>query len=259
MSGREKRIVILPCTPDTGFVPNTPNEHCDVVYLCSPNNPTGVALNRDQLKKWVSWAHENSAVLLVDNAYAAFISSPNVPKSIFEIPGAKEIAIEFRSFSKTAGFTGLRCSYTIVPKEVHTFLDKKKVSLRDAWNRRQAVKTNGVAYPIQRGAEAVFSSQGQKETKDQIASYLKQAKTLREGLKQLGYSCWGGEDAPYIWWKTPNNENSWDFVDLLLEKCHLIAIPGVGFGFSGEGYVRLSTFTTSAKAKEALLRIKTQL
>ena len=182
-------------------------------------------MTRADLKKWVDYALKNEALLLFDNAYEAYITSPDVPRSIFEIPGAKECAIEFRSFSKSAGFTGLRCAYTILPKTVHARLGKKNLSLHPYWDRRQATKFNGVAYPIQRGAEAIYTPEGQSETRAQVATYLAQAKRLREGLQKLDHTCYGGIDSPFIWWKTPNNLSSWEFFDLLLNKCHLISIP----------------------------------
>ena len=259
MAGRSSKIVLLPCREETRFAPKPPSEPCDVVYLCSPNNPTGVAMNREELTEWVVWAKEHRAILLYDNAYAAFVTSPDVPVSIFEIPGAKEVAIEFRSFSKSAGFTGLRCAYTILPKTVLAHKDERAVSLHTLWEKRQSIKSNGVSYPIQRGAEAVFSEKGQRETKAQVLTYLAAAKILREGLTSMGYTCYGGADAPYIWWKTPNNLNSWAFFDLLLERCQLLSIPGSGFGMNGEGFVRLSAFTTSDKAEEAIRRIRTCL
>lgn len=255
MAGRGSKILFLPCTEKTGFLPVPPKEHCDLVYLCSPSNPTGVAFTRKELAAWVAYAKKEGAILLYDNAYVAFITSPDVPHSIFEIEGAKAVAIEFRSFSKSAGFTGLRCAYTILPKTVHAHLGRKMISLHTLWKRRQNTKSNGVAYPIQRGAEAVFTKQGQKETKAQVKSYLTQAALLRKGLISLGYKCFGGVDSPYIWWKAPKGLSSWEFFDLLLEKCHLISVPGKGFGPSGEGYVRLSCFTSPAIAKEALKRI----
>lgn len=248
MAGRTK-IVLLPCTEENGFCPLPPSTHCDVIYLCSPSNPTGVALSKDQLKAWVDYAHRENAVLLVDNAYEAFISSPDVPKTIFEIEGAKEVAVEFRSFSKSSGFTALRCGYTVLPKSVH------QGKLYPLWKKRQAIKTNGVSYPIQKGALAVFSSEGQKETKTQVASYMKQAEVLRTGLNRRGFTCFGGVDAPYIWWKFPGEMTSWQFFDKLLGECHLISIPGSGFGNHGEGFVRLSTFTTLEQTTLALNKI----
>jgi LL-diaminopimelate aminotransferase len=248
MAGRTK-IILLPCVEENGFCPVPPQEHCDVVYLCTPNNPIGVAMTREQLKTWIDYARRENALLLIDNAYEAFVSTPGVPKTIFEIEGAKEVAVEFRSFSKSAGFTGLRCGYAVIPKSVHNG------KLHPLWNRRHTTKTNGVAYPIQRGAQAVFSEQGQKETKAQVAAYIQQARDLRQGLLQLGHECFGGTDSPYIWWKVPQGMTSWEFFDRLLEKCNLISIPGSGFGKAGEGFVRLSAFTTPEKTKLALERI----
>ena len=257
MAGRKPEIIFLPCTQETRFVPRPPNQHCDLVFLCSPSNQTGVAMNKGELKAWVDYARKDRAILLYYNAYTAFITSPDVPHSIFEIEGARDVAIEFRSFSKTAGFTGLRCAYTVLPKSVCAHLGEKTVSLHPLWERRQATKFNGVAYPIQKGAEAVYTDEGKRQTREQIRVYLEQARVLREGLLKMGHLCYGGIDAPYIWWKTPKGFSSWQFFDHLLEKCHLISIPGEGFGPSGEGYVRLSAFTTSEKAKEALKRIAT--
>ena len=253
ISGR-KKILHFPCLPEHDFAPQPPDVHCDLIYLCSPNNPTGIAMTRAQLQRWVDYALKEQALLLIDNAYEAFISSPDVPRSIFELPGAKECAIEFRSFSKSAGFTGLRCAYAILPKTVNARLGKKSVSLHAFWNRRQATKFNGVAYPIQRGAEATYTKVGKEETRAQVASYLAQAKRLKDGLKGLRFTCYGGIDSPYIWWKTPKSKSSWEFFDDLLHKCHLISIPGRGFGAHGEGYVRLSAFTTPDKTTLALER-----
>lgn len=255
IAGLGKKVVFLPCTEENNFAPQPPQVSCDLIYLCSPSNPTGVAMTRKDLKKWVDYAQKEGAVILYDNAYAAFITSSDVPKSIYEIEGAKEVAIEFRSFSKTAGFTGLRCAYTILPKTVHAQKGRKSFALHPLWMKRQNTKFNGVAYPIQKGAEAVFTEEGRRETQEQINSYLAQAKLLREGLKKLGYTCFGGVDSPFIWWKTPKGQGSWDFFNTLLEECHLISIPGRGFGPNGEGYVRLSAFTTQERAKEALSRI----
>lgn len=252
LAGRSSRIVTLPCTKETGFVPKPPKEHCDLIYLCSPNNPTGVAMTRADLADWVAYAKKEQAILLYDSAYSAFITSPGVPKSIFEIEGAKEVAIEFCSFSKSAGFTGLRCAYTVLPHSVRIGTS----SLNLLWKKRQSIKFNGVAYPIQHGALAALSPEGKKETQEQVASYLAAAKILREGLERLGQECYGGKDSPYIWWKTPEALSSWDFFDRLLENCHLISIPGKGFGSEGEGYVRLSAFTTEEMAKEAISRIE---
>ncbi len=254
LSGR-KKILLFPCLQENDFSPLPPKEHCDLIYLCSPNNPTGIAMTRGALQAWIDYALKERSLLLIDNAYEAFITSPDVPRSIFELPGAKECAIEFRSFSKTAGFTGLRCAYTILPKTVKAQLGRKSFSLHAYWDRRQAAKFNGIAYPIQRGAEAVYSPQGKKETRAQVATYLASAVQLKEGLENLGFTCYGGIDAPYLWWKTPEWHASWDFFDLLLKKCHLISIPGRGFGKHGEGYVRLSAFTTPDKVPIALKRL----
>lgn len=250
-----KKIILFPCLAENNFAPLPPKEHCDVVYLCSPNNPTGVAMNREQLKSWVDYALKEKALLLIDNAYEAFITSSDVPKSIFEIPGAKECAIEFRSFSKSAGFTGLRCAYTILPKTVKAKFENKMLPLHAFWDRRQATKFNGVAYPIQKGAEAIYSKEGQQETRAQVNLYLNQAKRLKAGLTELGYTCYGGIDSPYIWVKTPEKLTSWEFFDALLKRCHLICIPGKGFGAHGEGFVRFSAFSTPEKTTLALERL----
>lgn len=251
-----KTILSLPCREENGFFPEPPKEHCDLVYLCSPNNPTGIAMTRPQLKQWVDYALRENALLLVDNAYEAFINSPDVPRSIFEIEGAKECAIEFRSFSKTAGFTGLRCAYMILPKTVKGFINGEKRSVHALWTKRQAIKFNGPSYPIQKGAEAVYSPEGRAQTQAQVGAYLEQAARLREGIKGLGHICYGGVDSPYIWWKTPVGMTSWEFFDRLLTQCHLIAIPGRGFGESGEGFIRLSGFSTPRITTLALERIQ---
>jgi LL-diaminopimelate aminotransferase len=256
MAGRSSNILFFPCTEETGFAPLPPDVRCDLVYLCSPGNPTGVAMSRTQLSAWVEYATRTGAILLYDNAYTAFITSPDVPKTIFEIEGAKEVAIEFRSFSKSAGFTGLRCAYTVLPKSVHALNGKKKHSLHALWSRRQSTKFNGVAYPIQKGAAATLAGEGKQQTSEQIASYLSQARALRTGLTSLGHTCFGGIDAPYIWWKTPRNMSSWEFFETLMNRCHLISIPGKPFGACGEGYVRLSAFTTADTTAEALKRIQ---
>ncbi len=251
MGGR-KKILQLPCIEKHHFAPQPPKKHCDLIYLCSPSNPTGMAMTRKELQAWIHYALKEKAILLLDNAYEAFVTSPDVPRSIFELPGAKECAIEFRSFSKSAGFTGLRCAYAVLPKTVKA----QSQALHPLWDRRQATKFNGAAYPIQRGAEAFYTKEGQKETRAQVAQYLTQAKRLKEGLKKLGFTCYGGTDSPFIWWKTPKGKSSWEFFDELLEKCHMILIPGRGFGASGEGYVRLSAFTTPEKTDLALERLK---
>ena len=253
MAGRHSKIKLLPCTEENGFCPSPPKEHCDIIYLCTPNNPTGVAFTKNQLKEWVLYAQRENAVLLIDHAYDAFVTSQDVPKSIFEIEGAKEVAIEFKSFSKSAGFTGLRCAYTVLPKTVH------QGKLYPLWKKRQSVKSNGVSYPIQKGAEAALSPQGKEETIAQVNTYLKEAGRLKEGLTKMGYTVFGGENSPFVWWKTPNLLTSWEFCDLLLKKCQIISVPGSGFGKQGEGYVRLSAFTTpenSQTALEAVAKLK---
>lgn len=254
LSGR-KKITILPCLEANQFHPQPPTGPCDLIYLCSPNNPTGVAMNKDLLTTWVNYALKCNAILFFDHAYEAFISSKDVPHSIFEIPGAKNCAIEFRSFSKSAGFTGLRCSYTVLPKTLKAHYEDKQLCLHTLWERRQAAKSNGVAYPVQKGALATLHPQGQREVQAQVNTYLAQAKSLKQGLTQLGLDCYGGIDSPYIWVKTPLKKTSWEFFDELLIKCHLISIPGVGFGNHGEGFVRFSAFTTPDKIDLALTRI----
>ena len=206
-------------------------------------------MNRMQLKAWIDYAKREDALILMDNAYEAFVTSLDVPRSIYEIEGAKEVAVEFRSFSKSAGFTGLRCAYTVVPKAI------QKGEMHTLWMKRQSIKFNGVSYPIQRGAEASLSAEGLRETNTQVREYLRQGKILNEGLGKLGFSCVGGHDAPYIWWKVPPGKTSWEFFDEILAKCHVISIPGRGFGHYGEGYIRLSTFTTNQQATLALERL----
>lgn len=259
LAGRKKKITKMPCTESTGFVPTPPDHPVDIVYLCSPHNPTGVAMNKKELTSFVSYAQKHGAVLLYDNAYEAFITSPDVPRSIYEIPGAEEVAVEFRSFSKSAGFTGLRCSYHVLPKQVTALFGKKQLSLHSLWMKRQSIKFNGVSYPIQKGAAASFSPQGKRETQEQVASYQRQIRFLKEGLQKKGFTCFGGIDAPYIWWKTPNNLSSWEFFDLLLQTCHLISIPGCGFGEHGEGFIRISGFTTEEIAQKVLQQISNKL
>lgn len=245
-------LVYMPCTEENGFMPQIPNEKVDIIYLCFPNNPTGVAATREQLLPWVEYARENGAVILYDSAYEAFITDPDVPHSIYEIDGAKEVSIEFRSFSKTAGFTGTRCAYTVVPHE----LKVNGVELNSLWNRRQCTKFNGVPYIIQRAAEAVYSEEGQKQTKAAIEYYLENAKIIRTALTEAGFTVFGGENAPYIWAKTPDGMKSWEFFDKLLEEANVVTTPGSGFGPSGEGYVRLTAFSTKENTIKAMEKIK---
>lgn len=256
IAGRKNKVLWMPCNEETGFVPKAPTQKADLIYLCSPHNPTGTAMTKAELQSFVDYAKEHDALLLYDNAYEAFVTSPNVPKSIYEVPGAEEVAIEFRSFSKSAGFTGLRCSYLVLPKKVTALFGKTRLSLYSLWLKRQSIKFNGVSYPIQKGAEACFSVEGKLEIHNQITYYQNQAKTLKEGLKALGHTCFGGTDAPYIWWKTPQSLSSWEFFDILLETCHLISVPGTGFGPQGEGFIRLSAFTSPEVAQKALQKIQ---
>ena len=245
-------LVYLPCTADNGFFPALPEGRVpDMIYICSPNNPTGAAATTQQLKVWVDYANEHGSVILYDSAYEAFISEPGIPHSIYEVPGAKTCAIEFRSFSKTAGFTGNRCAYTVIPKE----LERGGASLNALWNRRQGTKFNGVPYVIQRAAEATFTPEGQAQIKESIAYYLNNAKVIREGLQAAGLTVYGGVNAPYIWCRTPDGMPSWDFFDLILHKACVVTTPGAGFGPSGEGYIRLTAFGDADATKEAVQRI----
>ncbi|NMD38429.1 MAG: LL-diaminopimelate aminotransferase [Christensenellaceae bacterium] len=255
-NGMWGQLCYLPVTAENDFVPELPDRHVDVIYLCYPNNPTGTTLTNDQLKPFVDYAIKHGSLIIYDAAYKAFINTPNVPRSIYEIEGAKSCAIECCSFSKTAGFTGVRCAYTIVPKEVFGVDDNiKKVSLRDLWARRQSTKFNGVSYIVQRGAEAVFSPDGKKQCQTTINYYMKNATLIREELKKAGYTVFGGVDAPYVWLKTPNNISGWDFFDLLLKKAQVVGTPGEGFGPSGAGYFRLTAFNTYEATQEALAKI----
>lgn len=258
--GKYSDIVYLPCNAENKFIPQLPTEKVDMIYLCLPNNPTGTTLSKTELKKWVDYARENKAVILFDAAYEAFIQEDDIPHSIYEIEGAKEVAIEFRSFSKTAGFTGTRCAYTVVPKTVMAYTQAGEAhSLNKLWNRRQTTKFNGVSYIIQRAAEAAYSPEGQKEIKETIQYYMTNAKIIKEGLESIGIQVFGGVNAPYIWLKTPNNMDSWEFFDLLLSKAHIVGTPGTGFGPSGAGYFRLTAFGSRENTEAAIERIKTKL
>ncbi|MCQ2960077.1 MAG: LL-diaminopimelate aminotransferase [Bacteroidales bacterium] len=257
MAGRADNIMYMSCSAENNFIPTLPEKTPDIIYLCYPNNPTGTTLTKSELKKFVDFAKEKGSLILYDSAYEAFITEEDVPHSIYEIPGAKDVAIEFRSFSKTAGFTGVRCGYTVVPKTVKASApDGSLIALNKLWNRRQCTKFNGTSYIVQRAAEAVYSPQGQKETKENIAYYLNNANFIREGLASIGMQVYGGVNAPYIWVKTPQGMGSWDFFDFLLEKCNVVVTPGVGFGPSGEGYVRMTSFGTKENCEEAIDRIK---
>lgn len=254
--GKWTNLVYMPCTKETDFMPQLPSERVDIIYLCFPNNPTGGAATREELQKWVNYAREQEAIILYDAAYEAYITE-DLPHSIFEIEGAKECAIEFRSFSKNAGFTGTRCAFTVIPKTVMAKTeDGQSVSLHTLWNRRHTTKFNGVPYIIQRGAEAVYSPRGQAETKALVDYYLNNARIIRNGLESAGYEVSGGVNSPYVWLKTPGNMTSWEFFDALLEKVGVVGTPGSGFGPSGEGYFRLTGFGTEEKTIEAIERIR---
>ena len=258
--GKFTGITYLPCNAENKFTPALPNTKVDIIYLCVPNNPTGTALSKTELKKWVDYAKKSGAVILYDSAYEAYITEADIPHSIYEIEGAKEVAIEFRSFSKTAGFTGTRCAYTVVPKTVMAVTaDGTPHPLNKLWNRRQTTKFNGTPYIIQRGAEAVYSPEGKQQVKAVVDYYMANAKIIREGLISLGLEVYGGVNAPYIWLKTPNNLDSWDFFDKLLGETHIVGTPGTGFGPSGAGYFRLTAFGNRESTEEAISRIKTRL
>ena len=253
--GRWSNLTYLPCTEENGYVPPLPSEHVDLVYLCYPNNPTGATLSREELTRWVDYARKNDTVLLYDSAYRAFVTDPEVPRSIYEIPGAKEVAIEFGSLSKTAGFTGLRCAWTVVPEELK--VDGK--SLRDMWNRRQSTKFNGVPYVVQRAAAAVYTPEGQKESHDSIEYYLENAGLIRSVLEEAGLNPSGGVNAPYVWFRCPGGMDSWEFFDLLLNDAQIVGTPGVGFGPAGQGCFRLTAFGSREDTEEATRRLKVLL
>ena len=256
-TGKYENIVYIPATSENNFKPELPKQKVDMIYLCFPNNPTGTTINKDELKKWVEYAKENKAIILFDSAYEAYISEEDVPHTIYEIEGAKEVAIEFRSFSKTAGFTGVRCAYAVVPKQLKGYTeDGEEISLNKLWNRRQTTKFNGVSYITQKAAEAVYSEEGQNQIKENINYYMNNAKIIREGLIEAGYTVYGGVNAPYIWLKVPERISSWEFFDKLLKEANVVGTPGVGFGPSGEGYFRLTAFGTKENTEEAIRRIK---
>ncbi len=258
--GYYQGLVYLPCTEDNGFTPAIPGERVDIVYLCYPNNPTGAVATREDLEKWVDYALANDTIIFFDAAYEAFITEPGIPHSIYEIPGAEKCAIEFRSFSKTAGFTGVRCALTVVPEALTArTAGGEAVSLNKLWNRRQSTKFNGVSYPVQKAAAAVYSDEGWRQTTEIIDYYMENARIIREGLQDAGLTVYGGVNAPYIWLKTPGGMSSWDFFDKLLSECHVVGTPGSGFGPSGEGFFRLSAFGDRQNVIEAVDRIKKNL
>jgi LL-diaminopimelate aminotransferase len=256
-AGRYAGIVYLPATEENGFVPDPPEERVDLAYLCSPNNPTGSVMSRESMERWVAWAREGDAVLLFDAAYDAFITDPELPRSIYQIEGSRECAIEMRSFSKSAGFTGVRCAYTVVPQELTGSIGGgERVALNPLWARRHSTKFNGVPYVAQRAAAAVFTPEGRKQTGEQVAYYMANATLLREGLGAAGFTLFGGEHAPYIWMRTPDGLSSWDCFDRLLRDAHVVGTPGAGFGAGGEGYLRLSAFNSRENVEAAVDRIR---
>lgn len=256
-SGRYRGMLYLSGTEDNGFMPLPPDERADVVYLCSPNNPTGTVATRDYLRAWVDWARKNDAIIVFDAAYEAFISDPELPRSIYEIEGARTCALEMRSFSKRAGFTGVRCAFTVIPQELEgTDAAGNRVPLNRLWSRRHSTKFNGTSYVVQRGAAAAYTPEGLEQTRAQVAFYMENARLLREGLSGAGFTCFGGENAPYIWLRTPGGKSSWAFFDELLHRCHVVGTPGAGFGPSGEGYFRLSAFNSRDNVAAALERIR---
>ncbi len=258
--GYYKGLVYLPCTEENGFAPAIPQEKVDIVYLCYPNNPTGAVASREVLQQWVDYALANETVLFFDAAYEAFITEPGIPRSIYELPGAEQCAIEFRSFSKTAGFTGVRCGLTVVPEGLLARTgDGETVALNTLWNRRQSTKFNGVSYPVQKAAAAVYSDEGWAQVQETIAYYMENARLIREGLQDAGLTVYGGINAPYIWLKAPGGMTSWDFFDKLLSECHVVGTPGSGFGPSGEGFYRLSAFGDRDNVIEAVKRIRKNL
>lgn len=257
VDGRWDRLVYLPCNAENGFVPPLPETDVDVIYLCYPNNPTGTVLTKAQLKRFVDWAKAHGALIIYDAAYRAYVTNPDIPLSIYEVEGARNVAIECNSFSKTAGFTGTRCAYTVIPHEVCGIGQHgEKVALNDLWKRRMATKFNGVSYPVQQGAAAVYTPEGQAQIKAVIADYMENARIIRDSLTAKGFTVFGGTDAPYIWLKTPDGMDSWTFFDKLLDECHIVGTPGAGFGPSGEGYFRLTAFNTREKTMQAMERVK---
>jgi len=254
MSGRE--VIYLPVTAENNFVPELPKEKVDMIYLCFPNNPTGTVLTKEELKKWIDYAKENNSVILYDAAYEAFITEENIPHSIYEVEGAKEVAIEFRSYSKTAGFTGVRCAYVVIPKELKgKTKDGEEVSYNKLWNRRTCTKFNGVSYIVQKAAEATYSEEGRKQIQENINYYLENARIIKQGLEKAGFTCYGGVNSPYVWLKVPDGMTSWEFFDELLEKANVVGTPGSGFGPHGEGYFRLTAFGTKENTQKAIERI----
>ena len=253
MAGRE--IFYLKCQEHNNFIPQVPTFPVDIIFLCYPNNPTGTTISKDELKKWIDYAIKNNSIILYDAAYEAYITDSNIPHSIFELDGAREVAIEFRSYSKSAGFTGLRCAYTVVPKKLFG-RDRvgNRYSLNKLWQRRQATKFNGVSYPVQKAAFSLYSEKGQLQMRNLIDYYMENAQIVLHTLKEIGFTCYGGENAPYIWIKTPENMESWTFFDFLLSKLNIVCTPGAGFGSCGEGFIRISAFSTREDINKAMNR-----
>jgi LL-diaminopimelate aminotransferase len=259
-SGRYPGFVYLPCTAENGFQPALPDRHVDLIYLCFPNNPTGAVATRAALQRWVDYARAENAVIIFDAAYEAYVADPDIPRSIYEIEGARAVAIESRSFSKTAGFTGMRLAYTVVPKEARgRAADGTDTSLNALWTRRVGIKSNGPPYLIQKAAAAVYPAEGQKQVRALIDGYMANARIIADGLARAGFAVYGGRNAPYIWFRTPGGMPSWEFFDRLLERAQVLGAPGAGFGPSGEGYFRLTAFGSRADAEEAVERIRTRL
>ncbi len=255
-TGRYEGLVYMAGTIDNGFAPEPPDQKLDLIYLCYPNNPTGAVATRDNLTRWVQYAHENKAIILFDAAYEAFITDTNIPHSIYEIEGARDVAIEFRSFSKNAGFTGTRCAFTVVPNDICAYTQAgEKVRLNPIWNRRHCTKFNGVSYPVQRAAEAVYSNEGKKQVSQLVDYYMQNAAIIRNELTKQGYTVFGGINSPYVWLQTPDSMPSWEFFDRLLNNANVLGTPGAGFGPAGEGFFRLSSFADRENVNKAMHRI----
>ncbi|MGQ7870532.1 LL-diaminopimelate aminotransferase [Sunxiuqinia sp. sy24] len=256
-NGYYEGVIYMPCTEENGFTPELPTERPDLIFLCYPNNPTGTVASKEELTKWVNYARENMCIILFDAAYEAFITDDSIPRSIFEIEGAKEVAIEFRSFSKTAGFTGTRCAFTVIPEELKAYDSEGNAhSVKKLWLRRHSTKFNGVSYPVQKAAASVYTPEGKKEVAEVIAYYLENARIMRESLKEIGYSVYGGINAPYVWVKTKGGMTSWEFFDKVLSEANVVGTPGSGFGPAGEGYFRFSAFADRDSVIEAMTRVK---
>ena len=259
-NGRYEGLVYLPVLEEKGFEPELPDQPVDLIYLCYPNNPTGTVATKPTLEKWVNYAKENNAIIFYDAAYEAYISSPDVPRSIYEIDGARDVAIELRSFSKTAGFTGVRCGFIVIPKDLQGQTSSgESYSVHALWSRRHSTKFNGASYPVQRGAAACYTEEGKEQIAELVAFYMNNAKLLREGLKAAGFTVFGGENAPYVWLKTPAGKTSWEFFDELLSVANVVGTPGSGFGASGEGYFRLSAFNSLENTEDAIRRIQSSM